>query len=370
MPDWRDALTPDAEDYGGYQAGNVPESQPVTIRPDTGGITPSPDNSGLYAIYGRKNPAQAKANRLMQFAGRDMGGKLGQLPGIVATLMAGKAQKEADVVDAAKEADIKAYMDRKEAYDKIKNNREKAMSDAKILDDVIFPKVAQTYLSAFDQSKDADSAAKLAADELNSMTSAQGIATPNFKAINVWDGALSGVFRDDKGKMVTAVYKDGVFGVQDEKGNIVPNQGKLLRLSDVAEYERAAAASKNAGAKSLKDYDLSSISAQLNSLRQLRANSVDLSPEESAQYEALNNEFNRRTGVTVTPPPPPVSEVTQPPAAPAPQAPWTSGSGNSASPVTAPGQPPPPPAQNLVRRASGGRIALFDPNTKAFVRWE
>ena len=185
---WRDAVAPAVQGV-----------QRVGINPETNSITPASDTSGLYAIYGRKNPYSARAARLGAMAGMDMGGRLGQLPGIAATLLAGKAEKEAEGFEKTRENDIKSFMARKEAYDKIKNDREasRQMFDesTKIMGIAgdKFNQILQETNGDFDKaSKDTDA-------WLSEVANAQGVPLPMVK----------GYARFKNSKVSMAVSKDG-----------------------------------------------------------------------------------------------------------------------------------------------------------------
>lgn len=327
----------------GYSAGNVPAQEPmsVPVSEAAGKITPSGDTSGLYAIYNRKNPYSSEVDRYSQMAGRDMGGRLGQLPGIAATLMAGRAASKSQAFEEERAKKVDAILVRKEAWDKIKNDEEAQKRDLKIYEERIGPQVHQAYVKKYSETKDPQVAGKFAASVSNDLSAKEKLAVPYMENYTAWkDGEIAPVWRvSDKSVRQGKIDKNGNLGVMNDKGEMVPTDSGDMLFDTYYKMQEAKAKEQKLGAQNLKDYDLASISSQLNSLRQLKSNMVDLSPEENAQYEALNSEFNRRTGVKVSAPPAPVSEVTQPPAAPKAQAPWVSGSGNSASPVAAQPQP-------------------------------
>ena len=218
-------------------------AQPVAGNMATGGITPAPDTSGLYAIYGRRNPYSARAARLGAMAGMDMGGRLGQLPGIVATALAGRAEKKAETFEQERESDIKAFMARKEAYDKIRNDREatKQMFDesTKIMGIAgdKFNQILQETNGDFDRaSKETDA-------WLKEVATAQNIPLPMVK----------GYARFKNSKVSMAVSKDGKewLPIQlDEKTGVAlawdkakDNWGKIPEgyalLSDYAKVQQA-----------------------------------------------------------------------------------------------------------------------------------
>ena len=98
--DWRSWMAQNSM-APGLTASNVedPETMSgVPVRQAGGAIVPAPDTSGLYAIYGRRNPYSAAAKRYGGMAGMDTGGRLGQLPGI-AQLSQGRG-KYVDVDDS------------------------------------------------------------------------------------------------------------------------------------------------------------------------------------------------------------------------------------------------------------------------------
>ena len=178
----RDSMNPDAPIDGGI---------PVLPSPSTGELTSVSNGSGLGAIYARPNTARTREQRFASMSGMDMGGRLGQLPGIAATIRAAIEGRKADKFDAQKEADIKAYMVKKEAYDAIKDNREQRASNAKYLTDTIFPAAQQAYMQTWNQSKNSDAASAKGTEVINKMASDSGIPMPEVAGVNFWKGATS-----------------------------------------------------------------------------------------------------------------------------------------------------------------------------------
>ena len=251
---WRDYLGQNAM-APGLTASNVedPETMSgVPVRQAGGSLVPAPDTSGLYAIYGKRNPYSAKASRLGAMAGMDMGGRLGQLPGIAATIMAGKAEKKSEAFEKERQGQIDAFLSRKEAYDKIKNERDTRQSNAKYLTDSVFPAAQQEYARVLQESKDLKAASASASKVANKMAADAGIPAPEVVAFNAWKGASSMSVINDKGKKSTAIFKDGAFLVQDEKGDFQPPTEKWLNIKDVADLLDSEARQQRAATGGLK----------------------------------------------------------------------------------------------------------------------
>jgi hypothetical protein len=277
----------------------------VGINPETNSITPASDTSGLYAIYGRKNPYSARAARLGAMSGMDMGGRLGQLPGIAATLLAGKAEKEAEGFEKTRENDIKSFMARKEAYDKIKNDRE---ASRQMFDEST--KIMGIAGDKFNQilqetNGDFDKASKETDAWLSEVANAQGVPLPMVK----------GYARFKNSKVSMAVSKDGKewLPIQlDEKTGVAlawdkakESWGKIPEgyalLSDFAKLETAQAKSQPPQPKpmSARDY-AASLTSQLNNLRNITTRRA-LTAEEQRQYEAAEKKLNEITNTQQDP---------------------------------------------------------------------
>ena len=290
-----------------FRSGNVapqetmtpqaPITASVPIREAGGSIVPAPDTSGLYAIYGRKNPYEAAAQQ--------PGGTGINFAAPIAAYLSGKFEKEkADQVDA--------FMKKKEAYDAIKNQRDTRQANAKYLADTVFPAAQQEYLTVLKDTKDDKAASAAAAKVANQMAADQGIPAPEVVAFNAWKGATTFAVRNDKGEISTAIYKDGAMKVQDKKGNFNVPDEKWMSVKDLSDLMDAEAKVAKAGAKTMRDFDLAEITSQLKSFQNMKANAVNLSPEEQSQYNALLGEFNRRTDVKPGPTPEKAQEVSVP----------------------------------------------------------
>lgn len=331
---WRDSVAP-----------GIPGVQPVSVNPSDNSIVPAPDTSGLYAIYGRKNPYSARASRLGAMAGMDMGGRLGQLPGIVATLMAGRAEKKSEEFEKQKDADIKSFMERKEKWDQIKADREasKQMFDesTKIMGIAgdKFNQVLQETNGDFDRaSKDTDA-------WLSEIAKQQGIPLPMVKGYARFKNSKVNMAVSKDGKEWLPIQLDEKTGVALAWDKAKESWGKIPEgyalLSDFAKLESAQAKSRPPQPKPMspKDY-AAALTSQINNLTRITKDRA-LTIEEQRQFEAAQAELNKITGVKPPKPtywepgtnPPPEAFKKAQGAAPRPTA-------QPQAPATAPATPP------------------------------
>ena len=365
-------------------------SVPVLPSPSTGELVPAPNTQGLYAVYGRPNPSRAREQKYSSMIGMDMGGRLGQLPGLAAAIMSVKEGRKADAIDAQKEAEVKKYMARKEAYDAIKTNQEQRASNAKYLADTIFPAAQQAYIQTWNQSKDANAASAKGTEIINKMASDAGIPIPEVAGVNFWKGATSFAVRNEKGDITTAVFKDGALAVQNKDGKFEPPNERWMSVKDVSEMMRAQRETPGANPEGMlyyydanknlvmktKDQKAARAAGAVyagNPIRVMDENGnyvteIDFTPLSKAHLPRQAGQLEKPGAPAAMPTPPPAAQqAAQQFGRPAP-VPGSPGSGQQpAAPAAAPA---PAAAGQLLRRASGGRIALFDPNTKQFVRWE
>lgn len=384
---WRE-LIKEGEGYNGpyrpgYRSPNVPAQEPMSapVSEAGGKIVPSGDTSGLYAIYGRKNPHAASADRYSRMSGMDMGGRLGQLPGIAATFMAGRAEKKSAEFEQAKQKQIDDFMTRKEEHDRIQNDWEAKKRGVEIFQKEVIPMMEQAWDQKYAETKDPEAAGKYAASVGNDESTKSKLGTPLLLSYGKWQGetARTAVWRGSTGEISQGVVnKKGELGVLVKKGGkivTVPADDKDMIFGDYIKLQDAKSRETKSMKGGLRDYDLAELGKQLDSLRKLKIEDT-LSDAEQAQYEAIQAEYNRKAGIVIP------EKPIEAPAAPAPAAPtpgvmgriknvFTGELGGPDQPQAAAPQGQPQPAQQgLIRRASGGRIALFDPSTKEFVRWE
>ena len=375
-PNWREFMAPGANVP--YRSPNVPEQEPMSapVSEAGGKIVPSGDTSGLYAIYGRKNPHAASADRYSRMSGMDMGGRLGQLPGIAATFMAGRAAKKSEAFEEDRAAKVDAMLARKEAWDKIQNDEAAQRKALETFEKDIAPEAYKAFSSVYSETKDYNAASKAMAEAANAKVSERGLPIPMFKSISPFaKGEFAMIWDNAEGKPVQGMIdKNGNLGKKDANGKIVPADKNDMLFDSYTKLQDAKSRETKSMKGGLRDYDLAELGKQLDSLRKLKIEDT-LSDAEQAQYEAIQAEYNRKAGIVIP------EKPAESPAAPAPAAPtpgvmgriknvFTGELGGPDQPHAAAPQAQTQPTQGLIRRASGGRIALFDPSTKAFVRWE
>lgn len=243
MAGYRDLINPNAE-----MDSQVPTPEPMTIplREAGGKVVPAPNTSGLYAIYGRKNTAQASADRYSRMAGMDMGGRLGQLPGVVATFMAGKAQNEADKQDAQKETDISAFMERKKIWDKQESDKALRKDNVARFDSEVAPQMLSAYYDTYSKiiapdpknpdliHKAVQQAGLDAAAVGNGLSTILKLGTPELKAFSPWaNGEYRAVWiAKDNSVRQGSMSKDGKIGVMGDDGTISPAGPQDMLFSD------------------------------------------------------------------------------------------------------------------------------------------
>lgn len=383
MASWRDyygtRFNPNAQREM-FQSGAVPPEAPLSsasesitpIREAGGKIVPAPDTSGLYAIYGRKNPYDAQAEGYMA-AARQPGGTGINFAAPVAAFMAGRAMKKSQQFEEQKDADIKNFMARKEAYDAIKNERDTRKANASYLADTIFPSAQQEYLNVLQETKDEKLASSRASDIINKMSSDQGIPAPEVRAFNPWKNATTFAVVNEKGKNSTAIFKDGALKVQDEKGNFVVPDERWLIMKDLANLTRAQkpAGGGSSPAGMLEYYDANGnlVAKTKDQNEALKAgavyagmNRVPLSKAKIPQAGQLSN--TQRDGL---PTPPPAAQ----------QAATVFGRPNPVAGSPGSGQPPAPapqqPSAQPKQKTRQEAIALLDsqkkPITEANIAW-
>lgn len=242
--------------------GNVPEPQPVTVNPSTGGIQPV-KQSGLYAIYNQRNPYSAQAERLSAMSGRDMGGRLGQLPGIVATLMAGRANRKSEEFEAQRQSKLEAIMASNYAWEKIQNDKEAQLRDIKLAKELVEPKAAQAYIQKYNETKDLDLASDFAAQAYNSAAKEANLtALPVMTKFTMWDGGEATAIWNDATKTPVQgkIDKNGNLAKMNEKGQFVPVDQKDMLFSvyntkEKTDSAKARAAQGPSQAGMLEYYD-------------------------------------------------------------------------------------------------------------------
>lgn len=364
-----------------------PESVPVLPHPSTGELVPAPNAQGLYAVYGQRNPYSQRAENLRGMAFRDRGNKV-DLLAPVAAFAAGRAEKKSDEFEAAKQAKIDEFMKRREAYDAIKTNQEQRASNAKYLTDTIFPAAQQAYMQTWSESKDANAASAKGTEIINKMALDAGIPMPEVAGVNFWKGATSFAVRNEKGEITTAVFKDGALAVQNKDGKFEPPNERWMSVKDVSDLMRASRASSGPDPRGMQEFydDNGNLVAKTKDQAEaLRSGATRVGRWVKTVDDTGNEKWTQEMVPLSKAPVRPAGQLDKQgaPASAAPAAaqkaalnygrpnpvPGSPGSGQQPAPAPATA-PAPAPAQGLIRRSSGGRIALFDPNTKAFVRWE
>lgn len=206
---------------------STPEGGDVSVNP----TDVNPSNAGLYAIFNRANPAQKSADRYGRLAGMDMGGRLGALPGIVATYMSGVEQNKADAADAQKQKDAEAYQGSLDAYNKIKDDKETVQKNAQYFNQYVMPMVSNAYMGAFQQAKGAPDAAHQASaaavQVYNDQNQRMGGTLPPIQSVNFWKDAATVSYIGKDGKQKTGMFKDGNF--VDMNGDPVGSDALLLK---------------------------------------------------------------------------------------------------------------------------------------------
>lgn len=240
--------------------GNVPEPQPVTVNPSTGGIQPI-KQSGLYAIYNQRNPYSAQAERLSAMSGRDMGGRLGWLPGVVATLQSGSARRNSEEFEAKRQEKLDAIIAANDAWEKIQNDKEAQLRDIKLAKELVEPKAAQAYIQKYNETKDLDLASDFAAQAYNAAAKEANLtALPVMTKFTMWDGGeATAIWNDATQKPVQGkIDKNGNLAKMNEKGQFVPvdrNDMLLSAYNQKVKAERPTGASTE-GMQDFYDKDM------------------------------------------------------------------------------------------------------------------
>ncbi len=232
------------------QAPSVAEQTPSEA-PAAGSQIAPVDTSGLYAIYGQKNPYSADAERYAQMAGRDMGGKLGQLPGIVATYLGAKASAKAQEFEENRQKKIDELLGKKKAWDKIKDDRAEQERQLKVFEDNIGPKVMQFYKEKYKKTENINLSGEESAKYANEEAKKAGLtAIPLFEKINGWDkGEVTMLWSNSEGKPVQGrIDKYGNIGKLNKDMKWVPadSNDMLLSAYDTIQKERLAREKSNA----------------------------------------------------------------------------------------------------------------------------
>jgi len=305
---WRD-FTPEGIPQGAdvqvpYRSPNTPEATPMSGNPSTGGISPSPDTSALYALYNKRNPYSAEADRYSQMAGKDMGGRLGQLPGIVATYMGAKASKKSREFEESRSKKADELIAKKEAWDKIEGDRKEQARQLDIFEKEIGPEVMQAYAQKYKETGDLDVSSEYAAALANKRNKEKGLSSmPNFTKITGWDEGVVTMLWDDKlGKPVQGrIDKYGNLGKMNEKNQFIPADSKDMLLSAYENRQRTEAAqtrADNTGADITKDPFLNVLTSRLSSLDRKAANSFEgLSEIDEKERSAVRDLLNQKMGL-------------------------------------------------------------------------
>lgn len=248
MPDeWRkwmghNSLAP------GMTASNVedPESMSgVPVRSTGSGIVPAPDTSGLYAIYGRRNPYSARAARLGSMAGKDMGGRLGFLPGAVATLMAGQVERKAEDFEVDRQKKIDALLARKEEWDRVKNDEEAKKRGLEVFKNEVYPKMYSAFEQKYNETKgedgagDMQAAAQYATEVGNAEIQARNLPVPVLRGFAAFEGGKEDwAWEKSSGKIRRAkIDENGNMGIVNEKGETVPADSEDMLFSVYAKNQ-------------------------------------------------------------------------------------------------------------------------------------
>lgn len=237
--------------------GNVPEPQPVTVNPSTGGIQPI-KQSGLYAIYNQRNPYSAQAERLSAMSGRDMGGRLGWLPGVVATLQSGSARRKSEEFEAKRQEKLDAIIAANDAWEKIQNDKEAQLRDIKLAKELVEPKAAQAYIQKYNETKDLDLASDFAAQAYNAAAKEANLtALPVMTKFTMWDGGeATAIWNDATQKPVQGkIDKNGNLAKMNEKGQFVPVDRNDMLLSAYNQKVKAERPTGPSQAGMLEYYD-------------------------------------------------------------------------------------------------------------------
>lgn len=277
-----------------YQSPNVAPSTPITVNPTTAQPVPAPDVSGLYAIYGRKNPYSARADRLGTMAGVDMGGRLGQLPGIVATYLGAKAAKKSEEFEAEKDRQVQDFLKRKELYDKQQNDESIRLRNAERFEKEVAPAMNEAWMAKYKETKDPVVAGKLAASVGNDKSTELGIGTPRLLNYNIWEGGkVTAVWEAATGKIRQGVVsKDGKLGVINDKRDVVPTAPEDMLFDDYAKLEAVRVSRSRASALE-QGYDLTTqtidTEGNVKTSKVSRRSPGQLSPQSEAPGFALNS---------------------------------------------------------------------------------
>jgi len=229
-------------------SAQVPGPVPVAGNLSSGGIDAVPSSSGLYALYNRRNPDQRTADMFGSMAGRDMGGRLGQLPGVVATVAQGIFQGKANKAEEKRETDVKAFLDRQDTYNKKKMDKE----DKRVMLDSaakVMSMASDKFNQVYQEYGDFNKASQDTALWLTDAAQQYGVPLP----------MVSGYARFKNGKTVMAVSKDGkdykTVMLDEKTGNMfmrneAGNWGEIpdgyLLISDYTKIREAEAAVKRA----------------------------------------------------------------------------------------------------------------------------
>lgn len=210
-----------------YAAGNVAPQEPITasvpIREVGGSVVPAPDTSGLYAIYGRKNPYESAAQQ--------PGGTGINFAAPVAAFLSGKFESK-------KNADIKEWSKRKDAYDKIQAKKEDVEFNAKMTEEAL--KAGQTaYFGALENGGDHDAASKAGTQAVNAFSSDNGVAIPPIKAINFWKGGDASLASSKEGGGTITLVKRGDVYAWNDGGKMRPVPKDAMGFGDLARITTA-----------------------------------------------------------------------------------------------------------------------------------
>jgi len=245
--DWRSWMAQNSM-APGLTASNVedPETMSgVPVRSTGSGIVPAPDTSGLYAIYGRRNPYSARAARLGAMAGRDMGGRLGFLPGAVATVMAGRAERKAEEFEEERQKKIDAFLARKEEWDRVKNDEEAKKRGLEVFKNEVYPKMYSAFEQKYNETKgpdgagDMEAAARHATEVGNAEIQARNLPVPILRGFVAFEGGKEDwVWEKRSGKIRRAkIDENGNMGIVNEKGETVPADSEDMLFSVYAKNQ-------------------------------------------------------------------------------------------------------------------------------------
>lgn len=363
------------------QFENVPDDAVESAPPVPG---PEPSSGGLYSIYSQPNPYRNQAEGLRQMAFRQQPAGAVDFASPIMAFMAGRAGAKESAFERDRASQIKDYEDRRKKWESVKNNAELLNAEK-----ARFKEFMPTFQTEYNQRYRSAEAAKQdpqkavagwAAERVNKWAKENGITNvAYFKALNLWgDGTATFLASTDgknfvNGKMLStgeAVIPDGQGGWKPADGYIPVKDFK--EMMDAKSAKTRAEAAGRGGVMSQPTDLYKSANGQAFRFKGSFEDAVKKGAVKM-QIKSIDDLGTTTEWVSVSGAPAPAQGNILNSMSPQDRAAFVqkfqAQQAQGQQPAVS-AQPAAPAAAPLRQKQPDGRVALFDANTKEFIRYE